>query len=113
MAYNVKLAERIRAELGDVPFVKKKMFGGVGFLLHGNTPGASVAVAVYKDDLIVRIPAEKNDKFLKKTGAKPMDITGRPMKGWLMVEPEGCRTAKQLSAWVKEGVEFALTLPPK
>ena len=108
MAYNLKLAERIRAELGDVPFVKKKMFGGVGFLVHGN-----MAVGVYKDDLIVRVPAEKHDKFLKKTGVKLFDITGRPMKGWLAVEPEGCKTAKQLGAWVKEGGEFALTLPPK
>ena len=108
MAYNVKLAERIRAELGDVPFVKKKMFGGVGFLLHGN-----MAVGVYKEDLIVRLNPARQDKLLKKAGVKLFDITGRPMKGWLMVEPEGCRTAKQLSAWVKEGVEFALTLPPK
>jgi TfoX/Sxy family transcriptional regulator of competence genes len=108
MAYNLKLAERIRAELGEIPFVEKKMFGGVGFLVHGN-----MAVGVYKEDLIVRVPAEKNDKFLKKAGAKPMDITGRPMKGWLMVELEGCKTAKQLSTWIKEGVEFALTLPPK
>ena len=108
MAYNLKLAERIRTELGGIPFVEKKMFGGVGFLIHGN-----MAVGVYKEDLIVRVPAEKNDTFLKKTGAKPMDITGRPMRGWLMVEPEGCKTAKQLSTWVKEGVEFALTLPPK
>ena len=126
MAYNVKLAERIRAELGDVPFVEKKLFGGVGFLLHGNTPalpgtcsrgrcapGVSVAVGVYKEDLIVRLNPARQDKLLKKTGVKLFDITGRPMKGWLMVEPEGCKTAKQLSAWVKEGVEFALTLPPK
>ena len=108
MAYNVKLAERIRAELDKVPFMEKKMFGGVGFLLHGN-----MAVGVYKEDLIVRLNPARQDKLLKKTGVKLFDITGRPMKGWLMVEPEGCKTAKQLSAWVKEGVEFALTLPPK
>ena len=108
MAYNVKLAERIRAELGEVPFVEKKMFGGVGFLLHGN-----MAVGVYKEDLIVRLNPARHDKLLKKAGVKLFDITGRPMKGWLMVEPEGCKTAKQLSIWVKEGVEFALTLPPK
>ena len=108
MAYNVKLAERIRAELDKVPFMEKKMFGGVGFLLHGN-----MAVGVYKEDLIVRLNPARQDKLLKKAGIKLFDITGRPMKGWLMVEPEGCKTAKQLSAWVKEGVEFALTLPPK
>jgi TfoX/Sxy family transcriptional regulator of competence genes len=108
MAYNLKLAERIRIELGEIPFVEKKMFGGVGFLIHGN-----MAVGVYKEDLIVRVPPLKHEKLLKKPSAKLFDITGRPMKGWLMVEPEGCKTAKQLNAWVKESVEFALTLPPK
>ena len=108
MAYNLKLAERIRAKLGEVPFVEKKMFGGVGFLLHGN-----MAVGVYKEDLIVRVDPAKHEKLLKKTGAKLFDITGRPMKGWLAVEPEGYKTAKQLASWVKEGVEYALDLPPK
>jgi len=108
MAYNLKLAERIRTELGDIPFVEKKMFGGVGFLIHGN-----MAVGVYKEDMIVRVDPEKHSKLLKKPHAKPFDITGRPMKGWLMVEPDGCKTVKQLSTWVKEGVQFALTLPPK
>ena len=108
MAYNLKLAERIRTKLGEIPFVEKKMFGGVGFLLYGN-----MAVGVHKDDLIVRVAAEKHDKLIKKKGAKLFDITGRPMKGWLMIEPDGCKTPKQLNTWVKEGVEFALTLPPK
>jgi TfoX/Sxy family transcriptional regulator of competence genes len=108
MAYNLKLAERIRAELDGLPFVEKKMFGGVGFLLGGN-----MACGVYKDDLILRIDPAKYEKLLKKPAAKVFDITGKPMKGWLMVEPEGCKTKKQLSAWVKEGLEFALTLTPK
>jgi len=108
MAYDLKLAERIRSELKGMPFIEKKMFGGVGFLIHGN-----MAMGVYKDELIVRLDPSKHEKLLKKTGAKIFDITGRPMKGWLMVEPEGCKTKKQLSAWVKEGIEFALTLPPK
>jgi TfoX/Sxy family transcriptional regulator of competence genes len=108
MAYNLKLAERIRAELEGTPFVEKKMFGGIGFLIGGN-----MACGVYKEDMIVRIDPENHIKLLKKPHAKPFDITGRPMKGWLAVEPEGCKTKKQLSAWVKAGVEFALTLPPK
>jgi TfoX/Sxy family transcriptional regulator of competence genes len=106
--YNAKLAERIRTELGEIPFVEKKMFGGVGFLLHGN-----MAIGVHKENMIVRVDPEKHEKLIKKPYARAFDITGRPMKGWLMVELEGCRTAKQLSGWVKEGVEFALTLPPK
>ena len=62
MAYNLKLAERIRSELGGIPFVEKKMFGGVGFLIHGNTPalapGASVACGVHKEDMVVRVDPE-------------------------------------------------------
>ena len=108
MAYNLKLAERIRAELEGIPVVEKKMFGGVGFLVHGN-----MACGVHKEDLIVRIDPTKQEKLLKRPSAKVFDITGKPMKGWLMVEPDGHKTKKQLSAWVKEGVEFALTLPPK
>jgi len=91
-----------------LPFIEKKMFGGVGFLVHGN-----MACGVNKDNLIVRVDPEKHSALLKKPHAKPFDLTGKPMKGWLLVEPDGCKTAKQLSAWVKEGVEFALTLPPK
>jgi TfoX N-terminal domain len=117
MTYDLKLAERIRSQLDGVPFVEKKMFGGVGFLLNGNTPalapGASVACGVNKDNLIVRIDPEKQNTLLKKPHTKPFDLTGKPMKGWLLVEAEGCKTAKQLSAWVKEGVEFASTLPSK
>src|SRR5687767_9776512 len=108
MAYNIKLAERIRSQLDGMPFAEKKMFGGVGFLLNGN-----MACGVNKDDLIVRIDPEKRAVLLKKPHAKPFDLTGRPMKGWLVIEAEGCKTDKQLSTWVKEGIEFALTLPPK
>ena len=108
MAYNLKLAERIRAELGGMPFVEKKMFGGVGFLIHGN-----MACGVHKEDMIVRADPEKHEKLLQKSHAKPFDITGKPMKGWLLVESDGCKTSKQLNTWVKEGIEFALTLPPK
>jgi len=108
MAYNLKLAERIRSELEGIPFIEKKMFGGVGLLLNGN-----VACGVNKDNLIVRVDPEKHTALLKKPHAKPFDLTGKPMKGWLIVEAAGVKTDKQLSAWVKEGVEFALTLPPK
>lgn len=108
MAYNTKLAERIRSQLEGVPFVEKKMFGGVGFLLNGN-----MACGVNKDDLIVRVNPEKHSAFLKKPNVRPFDMTGRPMKGWLVVEADGFKTEKQLNTWIKEGVEFALALPPK
>lgn len=108
MAYDVELAERIRAQLGGLPFVEKKMFGGIGFLLAGN-----MACGVYKDDLVVRVPPAKQAVLLKKPYAKPFDITGRPMKGWLLVEPGGVNTDKRLGAWIRESLEFAVSLPPK
>ena len=108
MAYDLKLAERIRLQLDSIPFVEKKMFGGVGFLLQGN-----MACGVNKDNLIVRVEPEKHSALLKKPHTKPFDLTGKPMKGWLLVEPDGAKTDKQLRAWIKEGVEFASTLPPK
>ena len=107
MAYDLQLAERIRSEL-DVPVVEKKMFGGVGFLLNGN-----LACGVNKQDLIVRVDPEKHSALLKKPHVRPFDMTGRPMKGWLVVAADGVKTEKQLRAWVKEGVEFASTLPSK
>jgi len=108
MAYNERLAKRIRETLGEISFVEKKMFGGVGFLVNGN-----MAVGVYKNDMIVRVEPDKHEKLLKKKHTKVFDITGRPMKGWLMVEPDGCKTDKQLGNWINEGVTFALTLPSK
>ena len=108
MAYDLKLAERIRSELDGIPVVEKKMFGGVGFLVNGN-----LACGVHKDDLILRVDPEIHDSLLKKAHAKPFDLTGKPMKGWLVVEAAGVKTEKQLRAWVKQGVEFASTLPAK
>jgi len=108
MAYDLKLAERIRSKLADVPFIEKKMFGGVGFLINGN-----MACGVNKDNLVVRIDPEKDGALLKKPHTKPFDLTGRPMKGWLLIEADGVKTDRQLSAWIREGVEFASKLPAK
>lgn len=110
MAYNVKLAGRIRGEVQGLPVIEKKMFGGVGYILNGN-----MACGILGDDLIVRVPSGQYEKLLKRAHVKIFTMKNgpRPMKGWLMVEPEGYKTAKQLAAWIKMGVEFALTLPPK
>jgi TfoX/Sxy family transcriptional regulator of competence genes len=108
MTYDTKLADRIRAGLDGVAFVEKKMFGGVGFLIAGN-----MACGVNKNDLMVRVNAEEHEDLLKRPHVRPFDLTGKPMKGWLVVEADGCKTAKQLNAWIKKGVEFASTLPPK
>ena len=108
MAYNLKLAGRVRARLEGVPFVEKKIFGRVGYTIHGN-----LACGVNKDDLIVRVEPEKHTAFLEKPHTRPFDMSGRPMKGWLVIEADGYKTDEQLGRWIKEGVEFALKLPPK
>lgn len=108
MAYNLELAERVKSKLAGKRFVEKKMFGGVAFLLRGN-----MACGVHGDGLIVRVDPDKHAELLKRAHARQFDLTGKPMKGWLVVEANGCKTDKQLSAWVDEGVAFALTLPPK
>jgi TfoX/Sxy family transcriptional regulator of competence genes len=109
MAYDSELAKRIKAKMAGLPSLEeKKMFGGVGFLLNGN-----LACGVQKNAMIVRVAPEKHAELLTRAHARPFDMTGRPMKGWLIVDAEGCKTDKQLSTWIKEGVDFALTLPKK
>jgi len=100
MAYNERLAERIRKALGRRRNItEKKMFGGLSFLQNGK-----MLCGVMKDLLVVRIGPEEAAELLKKPRIKPhvrpMDFTGRPMKGFLYVEPGGCKSAAQLAAWM-------------
>jgi TfoX/Sxy family transcriptional regulator of competence genes len=85
MAFSEALAERIRHALARRKNVEeKKMFGGVGFLLNGN-----MVVGVWKDSLIVRLGPDEGDLAFLEPHVREFDITGRPMKGWVLVEPEG------------------------
>jgi TfoX/Sxy family transcriptional regulator of competence genes len=109
MAYDAKLAARIRETLGDLPgLAEKKMFGGAGYLILGN-----MACGVHGDSLIVRVGPEGYEAALSEPGARPFDLTGRPMKGWVYVDPEALSTQDDLERWVQQGVDFALSLPPK
>ena len=109
MAYDELLTARMRGVLSPQKGLEeKKMFGGVGFLIHGN-----LACGVNKNDLIVRVGPAKHALSLKKPHTRPFDITGRPMAGWVMVEPEGCATEKELADWIQLGVAFASSLPKK
>lgn len=110
MAYDLNLAERIRAEMQGLPIIEKKMFGGVGYMLNGN-----MACGILGRDMIVRVGVDEYDKLLKRVHVKifTMKVSPKPMKGWLMVEPAGYKTAKQLLQWVAIGINFAATLPPK
>jgi TfoX/Sxy family transcriptional regulator of competence genes len=110
MAYDQKLARRIRDALNQHPdIVEKKMFGGVGFMLRGN-----MACGVQGEDLIVRIGEAQNDWALAQPNVRPfMVMPGKPMAGWILVAPGGLTTSQELEFWVNKGVAFALTLPEK
>ncbi len=109
MAYSESLASRIRDVFADRRAItEKKMFGGVGFMLHGN-----MCVGVWKTSLIARLGPERAGTALKEPYVVVFDITGRPMKGWVMVEAEGLETDEQLRAWIERAVEFVETLPSK
>jgi hypothetical protein len=109
MPYSESLAERIRDTVGKRPgIIEKKLFGGVGFLLHGN-----MLVGVWKYSLIARLGPEQATMALDEPHVVEFDITGKPMKGWVMVEPEGIETDEQLREWIEKSLDFVSTLPRK
>ncbi|MEU6378936.1 TfoX/Sxy family protein [Streptomyces sp. NPDC046909] len=109
MAYDEGLAERIRQRLGADPAVtEKRMFGGVAFLYEGN-----MAVGVTGDDLMVRVGPDATDAALARPGARVFDMTGRPMRGWVVVDGAAVAEDDTLAAWLDEGRAFAASLPPK
>ena len=109
MAFSEELAERIRHGLARRKGIEeKKMFGGVGFLLHGN-----LLVGVWKDSLIVRLGPEEGEEALKEPHVSEFNITGRAMKGWVLVAPEGVEADEQLKGWLQRAVKFVGKLPAK
>lgn len=84
------------------------MFGGVGFLLNGN-----MLVGVWRNSLIVRLGPEAGEEPLLEPHVREFDITGKPMKGWVMVEPEGVEDDDQLKEWIDRATRFVKTLPAK
>ena len=109
MAFSEELAEPIRKGLARKKGIEeKRMFGGIGFLLKGNIP-----VGVWKESLIVRLGPEEGGEALKEPHVKEFDITGRPMKGWVLVAPQGVEDDDQLRGWVRRGVKFVGKLPAK
>ena len=110
MAYDENLADRIRELVaGESDLTEMRMFGGLAFLIGGNM---SVAVSG-KGGLMVRVEREDTDKLLEKPHARPFEMRGREMQGWLRVDLEGVRTKRQLEPWVKRGVAYARSLPAK
>src|SRR4051794_14533298 len=109
MAFSESLALRVRQAVGcRCGIVEKKMFGGVGFLLNGN-----MCVGIWKNSLIVRLDPDSYEDTLKGEHVRKFDITGRPMKGWILVEPDGIETDDQLRQWIEQSLDFVVTLPKK
>jgi len=109
VAYDEKLAERVRRALsGREGLSEKKMFGGIAYMLGGN-----MFCGIVKDQLMVRVGPERYDDALARPHARPMDFTGRPMRGMVYVEREGCRSDEALQWWVEQGLGFAAALPAK
>ncbi len=97
MAYDEYLAERIRRHLNEakVVFKEKKMMGGLTFMIDGK-----MCIGIVKENLMARIGPDVYESALKKPGSKPMDFTGRPMKGYVFIEPEGVDMEEDLKYWI-------------
>jgi TfoX/Sxy family transcriptional regulator of competence genes len=110
VAYDEELAHRLRELLaGEKGITEQKMFGGLGFLLHGNM----VVSASGQGGLLARVGPAGTKAALSRPHASLMEMGGRSMDGWVRVAPDGVRTKRELAAWVKRSLEFARTLPPK
>lgn len=105
MAYDGTLADRIRRAVGPrADVTEKKMFGGLAFLLDGR-----MFCGIVKDDLMVRVGPERYEAALAEAHVRPMDFTGRPMRGYVFVGPGGTRTEKAIKRWVDQGGTFVAT----
>jgi hypothetical protein len=110
MAYDEELASSIRDLVAGEPGLsEKKMFGGVAFLIGGNMAVAASG----QGGLLVRVDPAESDALVAGSHARVAEMRGRPMPGWLRIDPEDVRAAPELAAWVDRGVSFARTLPAK
>ena len=109
MPYDEALDNRIQSVIRNwEPTQSKKMFGGVCHLLDGN-----MFCGVHKAFLILRLGEPAAKQAMEHPSVHPFDITGRAMKGWVMVEPDGCRDRETLANWLRKARRFVKTLPPK
>jgi TfoX/Sxy family transcriptional regulator of competence genes len=109
VAYDQVLAARVRSVLsGRDGLAEKRMFGGLAFLLNGN-----MSCGVHGDELILRLAPEQAEEALQESYVRVFDMTGRPMKGWVLVSSEGLESDAALSSWLGRGAEFAASLPPR
>jgi hypothetical protein len=110
MAYDEDLANRLRAQLADEPgVVEQRMFGGLAFLVGGHMAVAASG----RGGLMARVDPDETDALLAEPHVEPFEMRGRPVDGWLRVAPEGIGSEDALAAWVRRGVAYARSLPPK
>jgi TfoX/Sxy family transcriptional regulator of competence genes len=110
MAYDEELAERIRKLIvGEPTLTEKKMFGGLAFLIGGNMAVAASG----QGGILVRVDPASSAKLVATTNARPMEMRGRQMQGWLRVASEHVRTKRELAKWVERGTAYARSLPAK
>lgn len=110
MAYDEALAERIRELVGTgADVTEKKMFGGLALLVGGNMAIAASG----QGGILVRVDPDETDALVARTRARPMEMRGREMPGWLRVDTDDVRTKRQLAAWVERGTTYARSLPAK
>jgi TfoX/Sxy family transcriptional regulator of competence genes len=109
MAFDEKLAARIRSVLTGTPDItERRMFGGLTFLCAGH-----MACGIVGEDLMLRLGETDAEIALDTPHARPMDFTGRPMRGMVYIAPEGFATEPDLADWVQRSLRFVATLPPK
>src|SRR3954464_14409870 len=109
MAFDESLATRIRETLARKKGIEeKKMFGCICFFLNGNA-----LAGVWKDRLIARLGPDEGESALREQCVRAFDITGRPMRNWVAVEPEGVGDNDQLKDWIERATKFVKTLPKK
>jgi TfoX/Sxy family transcriptional regulator of competence genes len=110
MAYDEDLANRIRELVAvEADLTEQRMFGGLAFLIGGNMAVAASG----QGGLMVRVDPGETEALLAKPHARPFEMRGRGMQGWVRVDAEGVRTKRQLEPWVRRGVSYARSLPPK
>ncbi len=109
MAYDEGVAQRLREVMQEIPGVaEKKMFGGIAFMVNGN-----MCAGVVKETLMLRVGPEQHDEALKRPYARPMDFTGKPMSGFVYVDPDGFEADADLENWVNLAYAFVRKLPAK
>ncbi len=109
MAFDEHTGKRVRDILAEeCPAKERRMFGGLAFMVNGH-----MCCGIVGEDLVIRVGAEGDEQALSQPHARAMDFTGRPMKGFVYVSPQGYRTKAALKTWIKRGLRFVLSLPPK